>query len=64
MLDKAVQDYITSIRAVGGVVNTAIVMADAGGAQDLVSLMQHGGHIELEKLISSRKDGLRQEEVF
>ena len=25
-------------------------MAAAGGAQDLVSLMQHGGHIELEKL--------------
>ena len=50
MLDKAVQDYITSIRAVGGVVNTAIVMAAAGRAQDLVSLMQHGGHIELEKL--------------
>ena len=50
MLDKAVQDYITSMRAVGGIVNTAIVMAAAGGAQDLVSLVQHCGHIELEKL--------------
>ena len=37
------------MRAVGGIVNTAIVMAAAGGAQDLVSLVQHCGHIELEK---------------
>ena len=44
------QDYVTSMRAVGGVVNTAIVMAAAEeiiADQDLVSLVQHGGHIEL-----------------
>ena len=40
------------MRAVGGIVNTAIVMAAAEGiiaAQDLVSLVQHCGHIELLK---------------
>ena len=30
-LDQAVQEYITSLRAIGGVVNTAIVMAAAEG---------------------------------
>ena len=54
MLDKAVQDYITSMRAVGGIVNTAIVMAAEEGiiaARDWGSLMQHGGHIELQKIM-------------
>ena len=31
MVDKAVQDYITTIRVVGGVVNTAVVMTAAEG---------------------------------
>ena len=31
MLDKAVQDYIRSMRAVGGVVYTAILMAATEG---------------------------------
>ena len=51
-LDKAVQDYITSMRTVGGVVNTAIVMAAAEGiiaARDRSLLVQHGGHIEIKK---------------
>ena len=30
-LDESVQDYVTSMRTVGGVVNTAIVMAAAEG---------------------------------
>ena len=45
MLDKAVQDYITTIRVVGGVVNTAVVMTVAEGiiaVQDWALLVQHG----------------------
>lgn len=45
MVDKAVQDYITTIRVVGGVVNTAVVMTAAEGiiaAQDWALLVQHG----------------------
>ena len=30
-LDRAMQDYVTSMRTVGGVVNTTIVMAAAEG---------------------------------
>ena len=30
-LDEAVEDYVTSMRTVGGVVNTAILMAAAEG---------------------------------
>ena len=49
-LDQAVQEYITSLRAIGGVVNTAIVMAAAEGivsARDASKLTSHGGHIEI-----------------
>ena len=52
VLDTAVQDYVTTIRAVGGVVNTSICMAAAEGivaARDQGLLAQHGGHIELTK---------------
>ena len=54
-LDKAVQDYITSMRTVGGVLNTAIVMAAAEGiiaARDRSLLVQHGGHIEIKKSLA------------
>ena len=47
MLDKAVQDYITIIRVVGGVVNIAVVMTAAEGikaAQDWALLVQHGSN--------------------
>ena len=49
-LDQAVQEYITSLRAIGGVVNTAIVMAAAKGivsTRDASKLTSHGGHIEI-----------------
>ena len=52
VLDTAVQDYITAISTVGGVVNTNICMAAAEGivaAHDQGLLAQHGGHIELTK---------------
>ena len=48
MLDKAVQDYITTMRVVEGVVYTAILMAAAEGtiaAWEWASLMQNGDHI-------------------
>ena len=51
-LDKAVQDYITAMRMVGGVVNTTIVMAAAEGivsARDPSKLRSHGGHIHFTK---------------
>ena len=51
-LDRAVQDYIKSMRMVGGVVNTAIVMAAAEGiiaSQDSGKLREHGGHIQITK---------------
>ena len=50
--DKTVQDYINALRAAGGVVNTAIVMAAAEGiisAKDQSLLLQNGGHIEITK---------------
>ena len=40
VLDTAVQDYITAIRAVGGVVNTNICMAAAGEGGIVVSCDQ------------------------
>ena len=42
MVDKAVEDYITTIRVVGGVVNTAVVMTAAEGIIDWALLVQHG----------------------
>ena len=55
VLHKAVQEYITSMRMVGAVVNTDIVMAAAKGiiaAREQSLLVQHGGHIELEKSLA------------
>ena len=46
-LDKAVQEYVEPTKAVGGVVNTAIVMAAAVGivlARDLTKLSSHTHH--------------------
>ena len=51
-LDKAVQDYITALRTVGGVVNSTIVVAAAEGivsARDVTMLRSHGGHIHINK---------------
>lgn len=51
-LDKAVQDYITAMITIGGVVNTSIVMAAAEGivsAHDVSKLGSNGGHIHLTK---------------
>ena len=51
-LDKSVQDYINAMRKVGGVVNTAIVIAAANGivaARSPALLTQHGGHIDITK---------------
>ena len=51
-LDTSVQNYINAMRKVGGVVNTAIVMAAANGivaAKDPALLAQHGGYIEISK---------------
>ena len=51
-LDKSVQDYINTMRKVGGVVNTAIVMAAANGiivAKSPALLTQHGGHTDITK---------------
>ena len=51
-MDKAVQEYISSLRVVGGVVNTAIVMGAAEGiisARDVSKLVSHGGHIVITK---------------
>ena len=51
-LDTSVQEYISSMRKVGGVVNTMIVMAAANGivaAKNPALLAQHGGHIEISK---------------
>lgn len=52
VLDKAVQEYVSAMRTVGGVVNTVIVMAAAEGivsAHDISKLSSHGGHIHLTK---------------
>ena len=51
-LDKAVQEYVTATRAVGGAVNTSIVMAAAMGivsTRDIMKLTSHGGHIHITK---------------
>ena len=47
-LDKTIQDYVMSMRTVGGIVNTVIVMAAAVGiiaGQDRSLLVQHSGHL-------------------
>ena len=47
-LDKAIQDYVMSMRTVGGIVNKVIVMAAAVGiiaGQDRSLLVQHSGHL-------------------
>ena len=52
VLDEDVQEYVRSQRAVGGVVNTAIVRAGAEGiilARDRSLLVKYGGHIDLTK---------------
>ena len=51
-LDKAVQEYIEATRAVGGVVNMAIVMAAAVGivsSRDVTKLSSHGGYVNITK---------------
>ena len=51
-LDQVVQNYVNALRTVGGVVNTAIVMAAAEGvvsARDAGLLVGHGGHIDITK---------------
>ena len=51
-LDKVVQEYVEATRAVGGVVNTAIVMAAAVGivsSRDITKLSLYGGHIHITK---------------
>lgn len=51
-MDKAVQEYISSTKAGGGVVNTAIVMGAAKGiisARDVSKLVSHGGYINICK---------------
>ena len=50
--DTCVQDYISALRSIGGVINTAIVMAAANGiiaARNPALLTQHGGHIKIMK---------------
>ena len=51
-VDAAVQNYITVMRAVHGVVTTKICMAAAEGvviALDQGLLVEHGGHIHITK---------------
>ena len=51
-LDKAVQEYIEVMRAAGGVVNTAIVMAAAVGivsSRDVTKLSSYGGYMNITK---------------
>ena len=51
-LDRQVQAYLRALREIGGVVNTAIVMASARGIMlkvDSTSLAEFGGHITLTK---------------
>ena len=51
-LDKAVQEYVSAVRTVGGVINTTIVMAATEGivsAHDVAKLSLHGGHIHITK---------------
>jgi len=54
-LDQAVQEYITTLRANRGVLDTAIVMAAAEGivsARDASELTSHGGHIEITSTLA------------
>ena len=47
-LDAAVQEYVSSLRIAGGVVNTVVVRAAAEGmisARDITKLTSHGEHI-------------------
>ena len=51
-LDKKVQDYVLSLRDVGGVINTAIVRAAAAGMvkkKDPRLLAINGGHMSFSK---------------
>ena len=51
-LDATVREFVESLRKVGGVVNTSIVMAAAEGivaAKNPSLLVAHGGHIEIIK---------------
>jgi len=51
-LDAAVQEYVSSLRIVGGVVNTVVVRAAAEGiifARDITKFSSHGGHINITK---------------
>ena len=51
-LDQTVQEYIENTRKAGGVINTAIVMADATGvvaAKNPELLLEHGGHVQITK---------------
>ena len=51
-LDYSIREFIESLRKVGGVVNTAIVMAAVEGilaAKNPSLLVKHGGHIEITK---------------
>lgn len=51
-LDAAVQEYVSSLRIVGGAVNTVVVRAAAEGiisARDITKLTSHGGHINITK---------------
>ena len=51
-LDAAVQEYVSSLRITGGVVNTVVIRAAAEGiiaARDITKLSSHGGHINVTK---------------
>ena len=51
-LDATVREFVESLRKVGGVVNTSIVMAAAEGtvaAKNPFLLVVHGGHIQISK---------------
>lgn len=51
-LDQAVKSYITALRAVGGVINAAIVKTateDVVSAGDESLLKEHGGCIQITK---------------
>ena len=69
-LDKSVQDYINAMRKVGGVVNTAIVMAAANGIIAARSpafartVWWSHRHNQSMGQISANSDGLCQEKVF
>ena len=51
-LDAAVQEYVSSLRITGDIVNTVVVRAAAEGvisARDITKLASHGGHINITK---------------